>query len=80
MNLDDVVFYATGSNPRRMRVFVACDTFGVVGTAVADNLDCALDELADAGKLDSYLVSDHEFECHHEEAAQITAASRIFPE
>lgn len=60
VNVGEYLFYAEGSNPHDVRPWVAVDHGFVVGVAFAESMDDALDELADAGKLDSCLLSEED--------------------
>jgi len=60
VNVSEYLFYAEGSNPHNVRAWVALDYGFVLGMAFAECESDALDELADAGKLDAFLLSEED--------------------
>jgi hypothetical protein len=62
INPNDLELYATGSNPHNVRCFLLHDHGFSIGVAIAESLQDALDEAADAGKLDSFEVQEEDFD------------------
>lgn len=52
---------------RSQRLYIATDHGFVLGAAFADNENDAIDELADAGKLDRFLISEEEADDYENE-------------
>jgi len=50
-----------GFNPHNVHPFLIHNEFGVLGVVYAESLQDALDEMVDADKLDSCLVSDEDY-------------------
>lgn len=60
--LSNDVIFPWESNINKVNLYVAGNEFGPLGAAWADNENNALDELCDAGLLESFLMSREEIE------------------